>query len=96
MMDKIINTRGEWVLYDNGDVSYQPEDRDYWIDAARLKTIPDVKNWMVHLNRKTWFKNTMNEYDFESIVEDSFILRDLDIEQLQRASLNNYEIITQF
>ena len=96
MMDKIINTRGEWVLYDNGDVSYQPEDRDYWIDAARLKTIPDVKNWMTHLNRKTWFKNTMNELDFESIVQDSFILRDLDIEQLQRASLNNYEIITQF
>lgn len=94
-MDKIINTRGEWVLYDDGDVSYQPEDRDYWIETARLKTIPDMKRWMTHLNHKTWFKNTINELDFEMIVQDSFILRDLDIEGLRRASLNNYEKITQ-
>ena len=73
-MDKIKKIRGQWVMYDNGDVAYEPETRDYWISADRLKTVTDLDQWINHLRRKTWW-NDLLEVELEEITIESFRLR---------------------
>ena len=82
-MDKIIEQRGEWVLYDNGDVSCRPETRDYWIDAARLKTTDDLWDWVNHLRRKTWWHDIL-ETDLERITIESFRLKAILTEDISK------------
>jgi len=82
-MTKIIKTQGEWVLYDNGDVSYNPETRDYWIDTRRLKTTNDLWDWVSHLRRKTWWDDIL-ETDLERITIESFRLRDILTEDISK------------
>lgn len=82
-MDKIIDTKGKWVLYDNGDISYNPQDRDYWIDTNRLQNLLDLKRWVNGLRRKTWFDHIC-EYHLELIAIESFRLRGLYTEDLHK------------
>tara|TARA_R110000803_G_scaffold176314_2_gene238771 strand:- start:2122 stop:2442 length:321 start_codon:yes stop_codon:yes gene_type:complete len=81
--DVIIKTEGDWVLYNNGDISYNPETRDYWIDTARLKTITDLDQWVNHLRRKTWW-NDLLEVELEKIVIESFGLRGILTEEIRK------------
>ena len=64
----------KWVLYGNGDISWDPEDKDYWINTERLKTTRDLKDWVMHLRSKTWW-NDIHESNLERITIESFKFR---------------------
>lgn len=78
-----MTTKGEWVLYDNGDISYNPKDRDYWINTNRLQNATHLKLWVNGLRRKTWW-NDIHEIDLEAITLESFKLRGLYTEDLHK------------
>ena len=81
--DEIVKTCGHWVLYDNGDISFEPETRDYWIDTNRLKTVTDLWQWVEHLRRKTWW-NDLLEVELEEITIESFRLRGMLTEEIRK------------
>jgi len=81
--------KSNWVLYASGDVSYKPENRDYFIPTDRLRTTKDLCQWVKHLRTKTWWDD-FEEVDFYKIVEASFKIRGLSVLPLQKANLNGY------
>lgn len=82
-LDAIIKVHGDWVMYKNGDISYKPETKDYWIDTQRLKTVADLWRWVSHLRRKTWW-NDLLEVELEKIAMESFQLRGILTEEIRK------------
>jgi len=79
--DEIMQTIGDWVLYKNGNISYKPKTRDYWIDTARLKTVTHLEQWVNHLRRKIWWDD-LKEVELEKIAIESFRLRGILTEEM--------------
>ena len=62
-----IMKSGAWHLYEDGSMSWNPESRDWYIPAGKIKTARDFAKIIDQLRRKTWW-NSLHEGDLESVM----------------------------
>jgi len=68
---KTIMKSGAWHLYEDGSMSWNPESRDWYIPAGKIKTARDFAEIIDRLRSKTWW-NSLHEGDLEAVTWHSF------------------------